>query len=197
MADAPEWPAYDIGPRDSIFALGAVSVNYARLEFAVYGMFSTIVGISTAVSARLMFKISPEMRDRMMREMLPTQNWPPNIADLAQHFIEAHKICYENRNKLMHSAVNTGHRSAIILYKTGRDGKTTLANPLLNELRQVADDMDVFFDYGLQLSNMINFDLLGIKPKAGDAWYKSWPEKPTLPISLEYTSGPLPIRAQV
>ena len=152
MTETPDWPAYQIGPKDSIFALGVVSVNYARLEFAVHAMFATILGIGGALSYRLMYKISPEMRDKLMREMLPTRHWPKPVHDRASYFIEAHKICYENRNKLMHSNLISGSDQAIVLYKIGRDGRSTLTNPTLGELRQVADDMNKLFDYGLWLS---------------------------------------------
>jgi hypothetical protein len=127
-----------------------------------------------------------------MREMLPTRHWPIPADDRAWHFIEAHKICYENRNKLMHSNLMSGSDRAIVLYKIGRDGKSTLTNPTLSELRQVADDMNKLFDYGLWLSNMINMNLLGQMPPAGDI--ASWPDKPPLPIPLEYTADPTPIR---
>ena len=196
MTDAPDWPAYQVGPKDSIFAIGVVSVNYALLEFAVLGMFSAILGLADELSHRLMFKIGPEIRDKMMREMLPMREWPDNIKDLAQHFIEAHKICYENRNKLIHSNLLAMSPRAIILAKIGRDGKTALANPLLSELRRVADDMKNVFDYGMHLSNMIRSELLGVKPQAGDVWHDSCPEKPPQPIPLEYTSDPRPLRAQ-
>jgi hypothetical protein len=191
MSDVSKWPTYPIGPESSVFALGVVSVNYARLEHAVHGMFAVILGITGDVSYRLMYKIGPEMRDRLMREMLPTRKWPANVMDLANHFLKAHKTCYENRNLLMHSNLVTGSARTIVLYKTGRDGKTTLVNPLLKELRQVADDMKTYFDFGLHLSNMINFDLLGAKPQPGDLSFREWPDKPPLPVPLVYTSDPM------
>lgn len=196
MPETPEWPSYEIGPKDSIFALGVVSANFVRLESAVYAMFGTILGIDGNLSSRLMFKIGPEMRDRLMREMLPTRVWPKEVQDMAWHFIEGHKVCYENRNKLMHSSVFAHHPYAIVFHKVGRDGKGTIANPLLSELRKVADDMMAFYEFGQQLSNMINFEILGFKPHAGDPWYKSWPGTPPLPSPLEYTSGPVPLRAE-
>jgi hypothetical protein len=196
MVETPDWPAYQVGSKDSIFALGMVSVNYARLEFAVHAIFATILGITDTLSYRLMFKIGPEMRDKLMREMLPARNWPKDVVELVEQFIEAHKTCYENRNKLMHSNLVSGSDRAITLRKMGRDGRTTLSKPLLRELRQVADDMKTYFDYGIHLSNMINLNLLGGQPVAGDPFFHTWPDKPPLPNPLEYTSNPTLIRAQ-
>lgn len=195
MADVPNWPRYLTGSKDSIFALGVVSTNYARFEFAVYGMFSTLLGISADLGARLINKVTPEMRDKLMREALPTNNWSEQVTELAQHFIIAHKTIYENRNKLMHSAV-VPHKDAIILYKTGRDGKTTAVNPTLAELRRVADETMLYYEFGMHLSNMISWNLRGGTPLPGDFAYGAWPDKPPLPIPLEYTSDPTPIRAQ-
>ena len=195
MADTPKWPAYQTGPKDSIFALGVISTNYARLEFAAQGMFTSILGMNMTVGHFVFARLGPEMRDTMMRQALPLRGWKKEVGGLAFHFIKAHKICYENRNKLMHSNIMIGSERAILLYKTDRSGKTTLANPTLKELRQVADDMNTFSSFGLWLSNMINFEILGIKPQAGDRWYASWPGKPPLPIPLEYTSDPSPIRS--
>jgi hypothetical protein len=199
MVDDPEWPAYPVGPKDSIFALGVVSVNYARLEFAVYGMFTSILGLEPEVGRKLMYKTTPEMRDRLMRETLPTRQWASNVVELAQHFICAHKICYENRNKLAHSSLHAMSPDAIILVKAGRDGKGTLANPMLAEFQKVADDMHIYFEFGLWLSNMISSEILGANSKLslirpGDRAYSTWPGKPPLPIPLEYTSDLVPIR---
>ena len=194
MPDDPVWPRYPVGPKHSVFALGVVGINYAQLEFAVFGIFTTILSLERDVSSRLMYKLGPEMRDRLMRETLPAREWPPEVVDLVQHFIDAHKICYENRNKLMHSNLHSLSPEAIILIKTGRDGKATLANPPLVELQQVADDMHVYFEYGIWLSNMINWDILNLKPSPGDRWHRTWPDKPPLPTPLEYTSDPRPIR---
>jgi hypothetical protein len=195
MTGSPAWPSYQTGPKDSIFAIGVISINYARLEFAAQGMFINILGMTMNVGHFVYARLGPEMRDAMMRQALPFRGWPQNVGELAFHFIEANKICYENRNKLMHSNIMVGSERTIVLYKTDRSGKTTLANPTLKELRQVADDMNTYVDFGLWLSNQIAWTLLGMKPQPGDRAYESWPSKPPLPIPLEYTSDPSPIRS--
>ena len=129
-----------------------------------------------------------------MRETLPARGWPENVLALVSHFNAAHQICYENRNKIIHSNLSVGPRQAILLYKANRDGKTVLDNPPLSELRRGADDMHIYFWFGLQLANMINIEFEGVKPKAGDRAYFAWPDKPPLPIPMEYTSDPRPIR---
>ena len=158
-------------------------------------MFVNILGLGGNVGHFVFARLGPEMRDAMMRQALPFRGWLSPPADLAFRFIEAHKICYENRNKLMHSNIVTNSERAIVLYKTGRDGKTMLANPTLKELRQVADDMNTYTEFGMWVSNMIAFNLLGLTPRPGDRAFHAWPDKPPLPIPLEYTSDPTPIRS--
>jgi len=196
MSETPHWPAYQIGPRDSIFAIGVVSVNYAQLEFAVNAMFAAILEIGLEASSRLTAKIGPEMKDKLMREMLPSRTWTADVAELALYFIEAHKICYENRNQLIHSRLSVGSTKATLLYKHARSGKTILANPLLSELRQVADDMHALTWFGIHLSNMINVNLRKIDPQEGDFAFPTWPEKLPLPIPLGYTSDLRPVRRE-
>jgi hypothetical protein len=164
MTEPQAWPTYSIGPKDSIFALGVVSANYASFEHAIHAMFAVILGIDSVVSRHLMFKIGAEMRDKMMREMLPTWPWPPNVMDLIEYFIAAQKICYDNRNLLMHSNLITGSEEATVLYKHQRDGKIALARPSIKELRQVADDMQIYYNYGMHLSSMIKFEILKHQP---------------------------------
>ena len=155
MAKIPDWPSYQVGPKSTVFALGVVSVNYARLEYAVLGMFQVILGLDNVAGPRLMFKLSNETRDKMMREMLPTWPWPGNVHDLCWHFIKANKICYENRNLLMHSNLVSGSEQAIVLYQTRRDGKLALAQPTLKTLHRIADDMHTLWWFATILATMI------------------------------------------
>lgn len=193
MAETPEWPAYQVGPKDSVFALGVISVSYARLEYAVHAMFAILLHLNSIVSGHLMYKLTPEMRDKLMREMLTTWPWPENIHELCWHFITAHKICYENRNLLMHSNLIAGSEKATVLYKLRRDGKLSLARPSLKELQQVADDMQALGWFATRLSAMIRLKVLGEKPLPGDLAYDTWPDKPPLPKPLEYIEPPPPV----
>jgi hypothetical protein len=196
MTEPQAWPSYSIGPKDSIFAIGVVSVNYARFEHAIHAMLTVILGIDSVVSRHLMFKIGAETRDKLMREMLPTWPWPSSVIDLVQHFITAQKTCYDNRNLLMHSNLITGSEKVAVLFKHQRDGKIALARPHINELRQVADDMQIYYNYGIHLSSMIRFEILKHPPMPGELVFSTWPEKPAPPKLLDYTSNPLPNTVQ-
>jgi hypothetical protein len=192
MTDNPNWPNAIVGNKDSILAIGAVSVNYARLEFAMTAMFATISGCAIQVATLLVQKIPTPGRPDLMRKLLAMrQAWPTDVRDRCAHFINGFGTLADNRNLLMHSSVAASIEQAITLYKTTKQGTTELCVVSVPELRQVADDMLVYFYYGLRLSNVINFELLGIKPHPGEN--ASWPDTPPLPSPLKYSARPLPV----
>jgi hypothetical protein len=187
--DDPDWPGPIIGPQDSILAIGAVSVNYSRLEFAMTAMFATITGCSMQFATMLIPKITNLYRTDLMERMLATRQWHDDARMRCAHFIAGFKILADNRNLLMHSSLIASIETATMLYKTTKQGNTELCSVTVPELRAVADDMMEYFHYGLALSNIINFELLGIKPRAGD--YAAWPDMPPSPNPLKYSARPL------
>ena len=74
-----------------------------------------------------------------------------------------------------------------MLFKKSRSGTTCILDPLA-ELRQVADEMDVYCTYGRRLGNAIN-NTLGDVP-VFPVTVHPWPKKPDLPVALKYESVP-------
>jgi hypothetical protein len=67
MSDTPTSPA-----GNGIQAIGLVSVNYSRLEFAMRAMFTTITGCPPEFALLLIPKIqNPVRTDLMMRNIAP------------------------------------------------------------------------------------------------------------------------------
>jgi hypothetical protein len=186
-----EWPRYDVGPRECMFALGVVGVKYSQLEFALSAMFSTVTQIGSSATSILLPKIRNNVRLNLMRESLPDREWPAEVVQRIQHFMEGFNICAANRNLLMHSNIFIMSKDAILLFKTRNSGKTVTCNPTLAEVRQVADDMNALFEYGLALSNTININLIPPKMTLSPV---PWPDKPSSPRSLSYTGAPQTVR---
>jgi hypothetical protein len=175
-----------------MFALGVVGVKYAQLEFALSGMLSTVAAMDRDATSRFISKYrNNNTRLDRMRQGLAERNWPAEIKERVSCFIDAFKVCADNRNLLMHSNIFYMSRDAIILYKSDNEGKTISCNPTLAEVRQAADDMNTYFDYGLALSKAINFNL--IAPGTIPSPFP-WPDAPAAPRSLEYMGGPQPVR---
>jgi hypothetical protein len=97
-----------------------------------------------------------EDRITLLRQALCGRDWPADLKDHITHFIDGFKILAENRNQLMHSNMAAVTEERIALYKSNRrDGKTILTQINLADLRQVADEMMAYYDYGLIISNVI------------------------------------------
>jgi hypothetical protein len=192
MTESPKtpsaWPPYDIGPHDAVFALGVASVNYARLEFAFSHVFAKVLGITNNNAWALLPKINNYERLRRMRDALQTLNWPADTKTRATHFMDAFKILADNRNLLDHSNMFSGTDTPISLYKYDRDGKTIHTVVTTEDLRQVADDMMTYFDYGLSFCNSIAPD-----GSEGTIVSPKFPSQPPLPQELNYTAQPLPL----
>jgi len=116
--EAPAWPSYEIGPHDSVFALGVASVNYVKLEFALGGVFANVIGLTSELTWALLPKIGNETRVALLEQALCGHGWPHDRKELISHFIEAFKILAENRNLLMHSNLTAGINDQIALYKS-------------------------------------------------------------------------------
>ena len=103
--------------------------------------------------------------------------------------MDAFKILADNRNLLNHSNIFAETEAPISLYKSNGKGNTIHTLVTLAELRQVADEMMQYFDYGLALGNSI-----GPTGEVGTLLYSTWPNQPPLPHELVYTSQPLPLK---
>jgi hypothetical protein len=142
MIDPPAWPAYDIGPHASVFALGVAAINYAKLEFAFSCVFAKVRQISTSQACEMFAKVRNNYkRLERMRGALQKINWPDNTKDRVIHLMECFNILVDNRNLLVHSSMFAGIESPTILYKSDGTGNTTHTVTSLTQLRQVADDM--------------------------------------------------------
>lgn len=183
MAEPPAWPAYDIGPHDSVFALGVASVNYARLEFAFGFIFAKILNITNSQAWEILAKIrNNHKRLKRMRTALDELNWPDDTKNRVTHFMKAFKILADNRNLLDHSNVFSDTDAPTTLYKSDDKGNTIHTVVALDELRQVADDMMHYFDYGLRFGNSI-----GPTGEVGTLLHSVWPDQLPLPQKLNYT----------
>jgi hypothetical protein len=192
--DASKWPSYPIEPRESVFALGVVSVNYAGLEFALGSVFTNVLDLASNITWALLQKIGNEARIALLEQALCERDWPAELKECVIHFIKGFKILAENRNQLIHSNIFAGVEEQITLYKSNRAGKTILIQISPADLRQVADNMMVYRDYGLAVANAIvllgnpGLSLDPNKVTTLDTYNAAGYAKPPLPVKLKYTS---------
>jgi hypothetical protein len=149
-------------------------------------VFANVIGLTSEFAWALLPKLGTDARLALVRGALTGRDWPDDRKARITHFPDAFKILEENRNLLAHSNLTAGVKDQIALYKYNRAGKTILAQVTPAELRQVADDMDTYFNYGMSITNMIGLEFLGLKTITGANY--AWPDKPPLPRKLDYKS---------
>jgi hypothetical protein len=187
-ADA-EWPAFQLGPRESVFAIGVASVKCVELESVLYFLFATTFGMHTDDATMIVAKVGTEAATGLMRQRLLATEWDEKTQDAIGHFLKAFGICAYNRNQLMHSNL-AWSSDATLFFQTTKQGRTKIANPTLAKLRRVAEDINTYVLYGRSLGNAINAASADV-PIPANAF--PWPEKPALPEPLDYSSESRPI----
>jgi hypothetical protein len=190
-----EWPTYPIGPRESILAMGVVSIKFAELESVLVFMFATVLGIGSDAATKVASKIGTGNCQHLTGQILAITQWPDRTKKLVEHFIKGVSVCMENRNHLMHSNLAWTDDEHTVLFKTSKQGTTLMAVPKLSELRRIADDMNRFIIYGRQLANAINnasSEILIFPNSPGSAF--AWPHEPPMPSALSFTAEPQTVR---
>lgn len=185
-----------MGPRDTIFALGVLALNYNRLEVAFRTLFAAVTETSMQQTTFLFPKIGNDVRLKLIAQSLGVRKLDDNITDRVKHFCSAFDTMAENRHSVMHS-LNLGYaaelagdnRTALHLYKTARSGEVWECFATLDEVRQAADDMQTYTNFCMSLSANVpcQFRLPHMR-HPGDGFYHSWPlpDKPPLPAALNF-----------
>jgi hypothetical protein len=70
------------------------------------------------------------------------------------------------------------------IYSTSRNGDITMFQGSLELIRKVADDLNEYFNYGLQVANMIVTEHHHAAREAGMMVFHEWPALPPLPSRL-------------
>lgn len=184
------WPTYDVGPLESILAIGVISVNYGGLETAFEYVFGNIVGTDLLATSSVFNKLSNDERAKTISEILPQRELSDELTERVSHFTDGVQILAFNRGLIMHSTIGASGPTQDIFLKTQRNGKTVGCGITLGELRTIADTMRDFRIFGRALASCI-VDELGNRPAS---WRSPLPDKPPIPPRLRYTDEEIPIR---
>jgi len=196
MAETPKWPSYPVGNREGIFALGVAGIKYAELESIFTLVFAIVTEVPSWSATMIHAKCGTVACIQLAYQALPPLKMmgPPTRAESElRYFLNAFDICTENRNHLMHSAMF--HQSPddnTLLYKTSKQGKSVISLQPLPKMRQVADDMQAYLDYGRSLVNAISVRRPESSPDIPTGLFP-WPDRPAPPHKLDYSSDPIPI----
>ena len=175
-------------------------MKYTELESVIEFMFGIVFEIDLHATRIIVAKIGFEAATQLMSKRLSQLEWPPRVTDAIDHFIKAVNICNDNRNHLLHSEMMWSDISGIVpmkpthktvLYKTTKGGNVVGIGLTLVELRQIADEIHTYCNYGRQLGNAIGNE--SSDPPTFPVAAFPWPDKPSLPRSLEYKPDPIPL----
>jgi hypothetical protein len=183
MSHVPLWPPYLVAPNDSLLALGVVCVNYARFERAITWVFSAVTAQPEEYAAIIIARTNAVDRGRFIRLFLEKTDWPdePLAKDIVQHFTKAADILAKNRNFLVHSNIVHATNDRAAFYVMSKRGNMMQTEAGLDEIRRVADDLYIYFNFGLDVANYIAVKIHKLDLEAGTVAFYSSPDKPPLP----------------
>jgi hypothetical protein len=116
---------------------------------------------------------------------------PEEARKRLEAFVSGFRTCAQNRNLLMHSNIHASVKSSTTLFKLNNKGQMILCKLALGELRQVADDMHEFFEFGVALNGVL-ITIAGDWPSLDSRLELfPWPNIPPAPALLEYMSPTL------
>jgi hypothetical protein len=183
------WPKDLPLPRDHVFALGVISLNYGQLEGIFQYLFAEATGIGQAQAAALFQRLPNDQRRDILGQLLPLADFPSEIKDSVAHFAAAFKICADNRHALMHSRSGGVCPTGLVLDKTTRSGGMLTCKPTLIDLQQIADSMHAFSIFGaMLLGDMQSFVTYRAKGDMAMAARFALRDRPPLPTPLEWNS---------
>jgi hypothetical protein len=179
-----KWPHYEVAPDESIHALGVVSINYTRFECTNVWMLAAVANISEMQAATLTPRVNLTDRVKVIETFLNRASFPDHIVVHVKHYLAAMRILIENRNILIHSNMIRGMDNEPTIYSTSRNGDITMFQGSLELIRKVADDLNDYFNFGLQVANLIATEENGAGRQPGVMVFHEWPELPPLPNRL-------------
>ena len=194
------WPRYEVGRRDYIFALGVLAANFNELEGVLSLLFTINVRLPYAAKSLLFQKADNAQRINIIRGCLSITPWnqrdhvlpyKKREKEAIEHFLRGYAICAENRNILLHSEIYYGgtaddKRRRVIFYKDSRKPPhfPNRYMPSLKALRAIADAMHSFSEYGSDLAWMLSDTYWREEELGLQNLRKPLPHKPPLPKLL-------------
>ena len=165
MADTKkdDWPYWIyLVPRDDVFALGVISLNYGRLENAFRYLFLTVTNMRLEHVAAVFHRLQNPARIAVFQELIPVSDLPEWLHAPLSDFADGFGDCAEQRHAIMHS-YSTGHHTTvgkpgergIVLLKYSKSGRRLVCAANQTKLRAIADDMDALGQHGAALDTYI------------------------------------------
>jgi hypothetical protein len=185
-----KWPTYEVAPEDSVYALGVVSINYARFERTHVWMLAAVANMKEDQAAIITARTNASERVKLIETFFERREWPPEVAAAIKHYLKAMGVLIQSRNVLIHSNMVRGTENRTAIYSLSRQGRHTLFQATLEEIRAVADDLEAYFNFGHFLANYIATEIHEMAREAGKLAISHIPPPPALPIHIDRNQRP-------
>jgi hypothetical protein len=154
-----KWREDQSWPRECVFAIGVVALNYGLLETLFLSLFTTVLNIEEKTAGRIFERIGNDARENLVEECLKNTELSTGLRSDVEHFIKGFHIAAANRNILMHSShggvIVRGEEESLRLTRRSRAGIYQELKPSLAELRKLADDIEELALFGALLEQSI------------------------------------------
>jgi hypothetical protein len=185
-----KWPTYEVAPEDTAYAVGVVSINYARFERTHVWMLAAVANMPEEQAAVIIARTNASDRVKLIETLMQRGKWPDEALAAIKHYLKAMDVLIKCRNVLIHSNIIRGTENRAAIYSMTRQGTMNLFQAPLAEVRQVADDLNTYFYFGLHLANCIATEIHHMARQAGMIIFHQWPENPPLPIPIDPSQRP-------
>src|SRR3954468_13469385 len=199
MPENPEasgnWPSYLSGPRDDIFAIGVISLNYGKLENSFRILFSNVAHLNDFQAAAIFNRLPNNHRKDVLLELMAKSILPQKLRDRIRYFAKGFTTCSGNRHDIMHShsggvytSQSRGERG-ILLSKYTKQGAKRVCPASLENLKITADEIHQYAIFGSVISTEIKSFLAFREKNDGAAfWQIPLRDKPPPPTPLSWHS---------
>jgi hypothetical protein len=184
------WPNYQVAPPDSVHALGVVSINYTRFELTQVWMLAAVASMKERQAAVVSARTNPSDRVKLIETFISHAEWPDEALMAIKHYLKALGILTANRNVLVHSNMVEAWKEKTAIYSISRKGTTSIIQSSLEDIRQVADDLNEYFYFGHTLSNYIASEIHHAALEAGMMAISKVPALPPMPTHIDPSQRP-------
>ncbi len=184
------WPRYEVAPDDSVYALGVVSINYARFERTHVWMLAAIANMTEDQATIVTARTNASERTKLIETFFDRREWPSETAAAIKHYLKAMGVLIQSRNMLIHSNMVRGTENRTAIYSLSKQGRHSLFQATLDEIRAVADGLETYFNFGLGVANYIATEIHHMAREAGMLVVSQVPSLPPLPAHINPNRRP-------
>jgi hypothetical protein len=129
-------------------------------------------------------------RAKLIETFFDRREWPSETAAAIRHYLNAMSVLIQSRNVLIHSNMVRGTENRTAIYSLSRQGRHILFQATLEEIRGVADGLEIYFNFGLELANHIATEIHHMAREAGILVVSKVPSPPSLPVHIDPNQRP-------